>query len=340
MKRSRFHFGAGLAVFFFLFGFHSTGFSQIRYMVNRGETLVHISKTFGVSVESLKQANGLTKNALSLNQALLIPPQEFQVERQHPQNSLIIKAAPPIQATPAMSATPVIKALPNEKKSYDDERSYTVKKGDTLVNIAKNTGSSVEEIKRANHLQSSSLSIGQTLVLSKSKNTNEEKAAEMDEAEPIVVEPLADEGKDPQQGHSEPLGKWQTPEERGLMVRVVKTFLGVPYRLGGSNVRGIDCSAFVKRVYQIFNIDLPRTTREQLNIGKWIKRQDLEIGDLVFFKIPHNTHVGIYIGNNQFIHASSHDKEVKVDNLDTPYFSKSFFRGIRVLETESVSPMS
>jgi cell wall-associated NlpC family hydrolase len=118
-------------------------------------------------------------------------------------------------------------------------------------------------------------------------------------------------------------------------VRVVKTFLGVPYKLGGSTLRGIDCSAFVRKIYEIFNVDLPRTAREQLSIGRKIEKEQLEEGDLVFFKRRGNSaHVGIYIGESQFIHASSRNKEVKIDHLDLPYFNGRFLRGVRVKELE------
>jgi cell wall-associated NlpC family hydrolase len=120
---------------------------------------------------------------------------------------------------------------------------------------------------------------------------------------------------------------------------VVKTFLGVPYRLGGSTLKGLDCSAFVKRVFEIFNVQLPRTAREQLHIGKKIGRGELEEGDVIFFKTrrANNTHVGIYIGNNEFVHASYRSKEVRVDNLDTPYFNQRFINGVRIIELERES---
>ena len=114
---------------------------------------------------------------------------------------------------------------------------------------------------------------------------------------------------------------------------MVKTFLGVPYKLGGSTLRGIDCSGFVKKIYEIFSVELPRTTREQFWVGKKIEKESLEEGDLVFFKRQGNlAHVGIYIGANQFVHASSHNKEVKIDYLDAPYYNNRFLKGVRVKE--------
>jgi cell wall-associated NlpC family hydrolase len=131
------------------------------------------------------------------------------------------------------------------------------------------------------------------------------------------------------------LGKWSNLEERSLLVRVVKVFLGAPYKLGGSTLKGIDCSALVKKIYEVFNIELPRTTREQFSIGKKVEKDQLEEGDLVFFRERGNrAHVGIYVGGNQFVHASSYSREVKIDYLDTPYYSKRFLRGVRVKELE------
>lgn len=134
----------------------------------------------------------------------------------------------------------------------------------------------------------------------------------------------------------ETLGKWNTLEERSLLVRVAKTFLGVPYRLGGSTLRGLDCSALVKKIYGIFEISLPRTAREQSGVGKSVQKNELQAGDLVFFttRRSYAGHVGIYIGEGEFVHASSRQREVKVDHLDAPYFSKRFLRGVRVKELE------
>ena len=108
-------------------------------------------------------------------------------------------------------------------------------------------------------------------------------------------------------------------------------FLGAPYRLGGSSVTGIDCSAFVKKIYQFFNINLPRTAFEQSHVGLRVARGELIEGDLLFFKTRRKLgHVGIYIGNNEFVHASSRKRGVRIDNLNTPYFDRRFVRAVRL----------
>jgi Cell wall-associated hydrolases (invasion-associated proteins) len=112
---------------------------------------------------------------------------------------------------------------------------------------------------------------------------------------------------------------------------VATGFLGAPYRLGGSSLKGIDCSAFVRKIYQIFDIDLPRNARAQSKIGISIDREELVEGDLVFFRTRRPLgHVGIYIGNNEFVHASSTNRVVRIDRMDTPYFQKRFQRAVRI----------
>ena len=102
-------------------------------------------------------------------------------------------------------------------------------------------------------------------------------------------------------------------------------------------MKGIDCSAFVKKVYEIFDIQLPRTAREQSRVGKWVSKDELEEGDLVFFKTRSRRvtgHVGIYIGNDEFVHAAGKNRGTKVDSLASDHYSKRFVRGVRVMELD------
>jgi len=105
------------------------------------------------------------------------------------------------------------------------------------------------------------------------------------------------------------------------------TFLGTPYVWGGTTPRGFDCSGFTKYVYAQMGYTLDRTAAQQLNNGTSISKSELEIGDLVFFKNTYNTnaaasHVGIYIGDNQFIHAA--DGGVKITSLDHSYYAPRY----------------
>jgi cell wall-associated NlpC family hydrolase len=96
-------------------------------------------------------------------------------------------------------------------------------------------------------------------------------------------------------------------------------------------LKGIDCSSFVQKIYRIFDITLPRNAAQQSRVGISISRENLTQGDLVFFHTKRSLgHVGIYIGNNEFVHASSKKKGVRVDSLDTPYYQKRFQRAVRI----------
>lgn len=106
---------------------------------------------------------------------------------------------------------------------------------------------------------------------------------------------------------------------------------GTPYRLGGQNKRGIDCSALVQQVYQgAFDITLPRTTVEQVKVGRSIARSRLQTGDLIFFKTGFNKrHVGVFMGDGQFLHASA-SKGVTITELKNPYWKARYWQSRRV----------
>ncbi|WP_372019998.1 NlpC/P60 family protein [Photobacterium swingsii] len=110
-------------------------------------------------------------------------------------------------------------------------------------------------------------------------------------------------------------------------VNVYEEWKGTPYRLGGTTKRGIDCSAFVQVGYSdVYQTLLPRTTGELAKMGKSVSKQQAKYGDLVFFKTGYRLrHVGIYIGNNQFMHAST-SKGVIVSRLDNPYWQRAFWQ--------------
>ena len=106
----------------------------------------------------------------------------------------------------------------------------------------------------------------------------------------------------------------------------------VRYRLGGSTKKGIDCSGFVQRTFrEQFGLELPRSTYEQQEMGKSVSRSNLRTGDLVLFRAGSTgRHVGIYIGNNQFVHAST-SSGVIISSMNEPYWKKRYNEARRVL---------
>jgi len=315
--------GMGWIVLLLLFGSYQRGWTEGTYSVKPGDTLYGISKSFGVSIDALRKANALEGDLLKPRQVLTIPSQKG-------------KKGEGSDGKPSSQRTKKL-AIKNVKKVSEGTDSYIVQKGDSLSGISKKVGVSIKEIKGMNGLRTSALKIGQVLILSREEYRRDEEVEELGDEEKIGEMIQKEEEKGEPIVFS-PLGKWNNPEERNLFVRVVKTFLGVPYKLGGSTLKGIDCSAFVKKIYEIFKVELPRTTREQFSVGKKVEKDQLEEGDLVFFKRRGNSaHVGIYIGDNQFIHASFRDQEVRIDHLDMPYFSTRFIKGVRVMELERES---
>lgn len=114
----------------------------------------------------------------------------------------------------------------------------------------------------------------------------------------------------------------------------VYDWIGTPYRFGGSSRKGIDCSAFTKELYsEVFNMDIQRSSRDIFSMVSPVRKDDLKEGDLVFFKIHSRriSHVGIYLGNNRFAHASS--RGVAISSLDDAYYKRYFYRGGRMLES-------
>ncbi|MCX8676695.1 MULTISPECIES: C40 family peptidase [unclassified Apibacter] len=120
-----------------------------------------------------------------------------------------------------------------------------------------------------------------------------------------------------------------------------RTYLGTPYKYGGTTRRGIDCSSFVQHVFAALNISLPRTSIEQSHRGTFVSKHNLKKGDLIFFAhTPKSriSHVGIVesvspTGEIFFIHASS-SKGVTISSLDTAYWSAKFRTGKRILDSD------
>ncbi len=197
---------------------------------------------------------------------------------------------------------------------------YKVKKGDTIDTIASFFNVDKEELIESNSLQNlanKKLSPGKTILIPKI----------IDEGEEEIVSLT-----------NKPLKPWKNSDEKYMLVKVAKSFMGAPYKYGGTTVKGLDCSAYVKKIYEIFDVQLPRSARDQFQIGSRIQKEELAVGDLVFFKtrrhVKYPTHVGIYIGDGNFIHSSSgHGRiGVKIDSIASDYYSNAYTGATRIKE--------
>ena len=127
----------------------------------------------------------------------------------------------------------------------------------------------------------------------------------------------------------EPVPK-QAKDTKGMgsiAARTAERFVGIPYRWGGDNVvDGMDCSGFVRAVYNLCGLSIPRTSRDQFKAGDSVTKYDLQDGDLVFFGSSADkiNHVGIYVGGGKFVHAPRQGEEIRVTAVNESYFEKRF----------------
>ncbi len=118
---------------------------------------------------------------------------------------------------------------------------------------------------------------------------------------------------------------------RSELVRTAKRFLGIPYRWGGTTAEnGFDCSGLTMVSYRLNGLNLPRVSRNQYKAGRWVAKSKLRPGDLVFFATKGGkrvTHVGMYVGNGEFIHAPRTGKNVRIEKMANKFFAKTYVGG-------------
>ena len=123
------------------------------------------------------------------------------------------------------------------------------------------------------------------------------------------------------------------PSKSLKLYQCIDAWMGVPYRYGGCTKKGVDCSGFAANVYQeVYQKKLPRVVDDQYKMASKVGKSRLKEGDLVFFKIEGKkiSHVGIYLANHKFIHASSSPKGVIIEDLGIDYYEKRFKKGGRI----------
>lgn len=274
------------------------------HRVKKNESLYTLAKKYHVTPEELKKANNLVGDRVKVKDVLVIPPR-----------------------TVASTTSGDV---------------YKVRKGDSLTRIAKRTGVTIAELKRLNGLRSGHVKPGKVLVL--------KEATPAEEARPKVARKLQlrhgdlFSEKDYEQSlaeltETEPEQQVDLKKSTELRVDGIKElkksaygFLGTRYRFGGSSRSGIDCSSFVQKVFRDLEVALPRTAREQFEVGNTVAPGDLQRGDLIFFSTyaSYASHVGIYLGNNKMIHASSRDHRVVISPMNTAYYRSRFLGAKRI----------
>ena len=191
------------------------------------------------------------------------------------------------------------------------ETYYKVKEGDTISSIASEHHITIEKIKKTNKLSDNqALVVGSKLKIPDQTIKLSEILAQFKNAGPILKE--------------------------------AKKYLGREYVWGANGPKSFDCSGFTCYVCKKNGICLPRTSAEQGEVGTKISRSGLKRGDLIFFDTSKErkgviNHVGIYIGDNKFIHASSGAKRVVISSLNQDFYKQRFLWGRRVREFDKLS---
>jgi len=210
---------------------------------------------------------------------------------------------PGTEVTEAVPGTEVVDETSSTTPDSETvEVIYVVRRGDTLSAIGRAYGVSVQTIVEANEIPDPNLiRVGRRLAIpGATERANEANAGGIDAEQRFVQSALQ--------------------------------YRGVPYRYAGMTTRGMDCSGLVARVLGLHGIEAPHNSRAQYELGRPVPVDELQAGDLVFFHTtrPGISHVGIYIGDSQFIHASSGGGRVRIDRLDRGYYHSRLVGARRV----------
>ena len=137
----------------------------------------------------------------------------------------------------------------------------------------------------------------------------------------------------PPPGESPPSREYEGRGDADELISSAMGFIGVAYRFGGTSPTGFDCSGFMQYIFRkAFAVNLPRTSAEQANVGIPVSRSELRPGDMVFFRTHGRriSHVGMYIGNDRFIHAPRTGKRIEITSLSGKYWNARYATARRV----------
>jgi len=289
--------------------------SKTHVVTRSSETLQSIARKYHVSVNELKAVNSLSSSRVRKGESLIIPTQSDA------------------------SAKPI-----------ENCSTYKVTKGDTLPSIARKTGVKMAVLRKINGLKGNKIKTGQILALSPAstqcelpviaKQTSSQRLRLVSKEllnEQEMSNTLAELSDIDADKPVDLARNLEATQSFAGLQKSAFSFLGARYRFGGNSPTALDCSSFTQQVFRLQDVKLPRTAREQFQVGNEVGQGDLRRGDLVFFRTyaRYASHVGIYLGNRKMIHASSRDRRVVISSMDTPYYLSRYLGARRF---DKVSP--
>ena len=294
------------------------------YTVEKGDTLSKIAVKHNTTIALLKEWNNLQSDSIYIDQKLIVSKKQ---QTSSNTNS---------QASSTVNTTNAIKPSATTAKIS----TYVVVKGDNLTKIASKNNTTVTNIKQWNGLTSDKIYVGQTLIIRKNQLasagpitslTGSNGSGTAGNSSPVAPSPgvssadqeiaaqLAKEKKIQTTPSTVNLGKYKDA------INLANSLIGIPYVFGGNSVSGFDCSGFVNYVYSNAGFNITRKSSLDYFMNDTTIVANPVPGDVVFFKntyISTISHMGIYIGNNQFIHAGSDG--VEISKLSYDYWNTRF----------------
>ncbi|RTQ94338.1 C40 family peptidase [Lysinibacillus telephonicus] len=303
------------------------------YTVQKGDTLTKIAKANGTTVQQLKAQNNLNNDLIFIGQKLVMPNSSNLNEAKSkgtnkPSSEVKNNGSNNNQATRDVKKETTSVTSKSQQNNLKEAKTatYTVAKGDTLTKIAKLFNVNVAQLKEWNNLKSDTIFIGQTLKIGNSSTTADlgepVQQAERDklgETNKQIEEQLANEASI----LSNTLGEGQVVYDK--VIEIANSLLGTPYLYGGNTPAGFDCSGFVRYVYAEAGLNIVRKSSKDYFFNDTTVVESPVPGDLVFFKDTYEkgiSHMGIYIGNGEFIHAGT--KAVELTKLEYEYWDSHF----------------
>lgn len=247
------------------------------YTVQKGDTLTKIAQNHKVTVQDIKSWNNLQNDMIYVAQKLEVSKQATNV---------VVKPSNPSTTKPTTPSKPAT-------------ASHTVVKGDTLSKIAKQYNVIVKDIKDWNGLKTDTIYIGQVLKLSSVASIPENET---------VHNGSSDAGTSTSK---DPAANGQAIYKK--TVEVAKSLVGTPYLYGGNTSEGLDCSGLIYYAFNQGGLKIGRDSSEGYFYGNTTQVKNPVAGDLVFFQNTYKdgiSHMGIYLGNNKFVHAGSDGVEI------------------------------